>query len=354
MSGSLTFAIPGDINTLTGGYVYDKRVLGELRALGRTVDHCTLPASFPFPSPADLSETLALLQTAKAPLLVDGLAFGGLPPDMLATLPRPLVALCHHPLGMEAGLAPETSVRLIAGERRALALADHVIVTSPATADTLVADFGVSRAAITVAVPGTDPAPQARAYAPGAARTPGQPVRLFAAGSIIPRKAYDVLVAALEPLRELPWHLRLAGSAARAPETARRLHAQIAEAGLGGRIEIIGELSRPQLLDEYHRADVFVMPSLYEGFGMVLTEAMACGLPLVASTGGAAALTVPDAAALKVPPGDVPAFRAALERIIGDSALRHSLAVASWQHGQTLARWPDTAAVIAQAAGSLT
>ena len=136
-------------------------------------------------------------------------------------------------------------------------------------------------------------------------------------------------------------------------ETAQALNAQIARAGLGGQIEIIGELSRLQLLEEYCSADVFVMPSLYEGFGMVLTEAMACGLPLVASTGGAAALTVPDRCALKVPPGDAGAMRAALEKIIKDSALRHRLAQASWQHGQTLARWTDTAAIVAGIVRSL-
>ena len=346
---SLTFAIPGDIDTLTGGYVYDKRLLAQLRALGTKVAHVELPAGFPFPSAEDVAATQRILQAAQAPLLIDGLAFGALPESVIKTLPRPMAVLCHHPLGLETGLSAADSARLIANETAVLAHADHVIVTSPVTSGTLVRDFAVPPARITIAVPGTDPAPQALAYGGGAGKVASLPVTLFAAGSIIPRKAYDVLVAALAGLSGLNWHLRIAGSPARATETAQALYTQIAAAGLGSRIDIIGELSRDKLAQEYASADVFVMPSLYEGFGMVLAEAMACGLPLVASTGGAAALTVPDNCALKVPPGDVTAMRAALQKIITDPALRHQLAQASWQHGRTLARWPDTAAIVASA-----
>ena len=343
MSMALTFAIPGDITTLTGGYVYDRRLLLELRARGMDVRHCVLPAGFPFPAISELNETQRLLQAAATPLLVDGLAYGALPENMVAGLPHPLVALCHHPLGLEAGLSASQSARLLACEAAALKHADHIIVTSPATADTLVAQLDVPRNKITAAVPGTDPAPRALAHA--GKRLAG-PVRLFAAGSVIPRKAYNVLVAALEGVAG-DWRLEIAGSAARAPETAQALKEQIFAANLGDRIHIIGELSPPELAQAYARADVFVMPSLYEGFGMVLTEAMARGLPLVASTGGAASLTVPDPCALKVPPGDAAALRSALSLIIADADLRQQLAAASWRHGQTLARWSDTAALVA-------
>ena len=80
---------------------------------------------------------------------------------------------------------------------------------------------------------------------------------------------------------------------------------------------------------------------------MVLAEAMARGLPLVASSGGAAIETVPDRAGLKVPPGDVAALREALRRMIADPALRGTFAGASWEAGQNLPRWPDTAAQVA-------
>ena len=131
---------------------------------------------------------------------------------------------------------------------------------------------------------------------------------------------------------------------ARAAASLRRA---VAEAGLSGRVVLAGAVAAAELERLYDAADVFVSPSLFEGYGMVLTEAMAHGLPLVASTGGAAAETVPDAAALKVPPGDVPALRDALRDMIADPDLRRARADAAWVAGQALPRWPDTAAKVA-------
>jgi glycosyltransferase involved in cell wall biosynthesis len=89
------------------------------------------------------------------------------------------------------------------------------------------------------------------------------------------------------------------------------------------------------------------MASLYEGYGMVLAEAMAHGLPIVTTTGGAAAETVPDGAALKVPPGDAAALKVAIAQAIGDRALRRSLADAAFAAGAALPRWDDTARIVA-------
>ena len=341
---SLAFAIPGDIDTLTGGYVYDRRLLAELRAMGLDVAHCRLPGSFPFPAADDLALAGRLLHACPpGPLLIDGLAFAAMPAQLLADLPHRLVALVHHPLGLETGLSVRQAAQLIRSERAALAQAARVITTSATTADILATDFDVARDNIAIAEPGTDPA--ARATGSGRAEGP----LLMAAGSIIPRKGYDVLMAALAAVAHLPWHLLLVGSPHRAPETAAALHADIAALGLAARITLRGELSLDEMAQAYAAADVFVMPSRYEGFGMVLAEAMARGLPIVASTGGAAARTVPDGAALKVPPGDAPALAAALARIIGDHGLRVRLAEASFAAGAGLQRWPQTARIVAQA-----
>jgi glycosyltransferase involved in cell wall biosynthesis len=341
MSLNFSFAIPGDINTLTGGYGYDRRVISATEVAGADVRHLELPGRFPFPRPEDIAETLGRLR-AEPPdrvLLIDGLAYAALPPKELSTLDRRLVALVHHPLGLETGLAAATSKRLIENERAALELANEIIVTSETTGETLIADFNVPSSKITVAEPGVDPAPRA-------AGSRGPTTALLAVGAIVPRKGYDVLIEALSRLRRLDWRLRIVGDATRAPDTARELRAQVEAAGLSDRIEFAGEMQADVLARAYEACDLFVLSSRYEGYGMVLSEAMARGLPIVATTGGAAARTVPDAAALKVPPGDAIALTSALDLAIRDAKLRGRLSDASWRAGQSLPRWDETTAKI--------
>ena len=339
----LLFAIPGNLATLTGGYGYDRRVLAELPAQGVETVHVALPGSFPLPSAHDIADARAAIVAALRPgdvVLVDGLALGAMG-AALADLPAPIIELCHHPLALEAGLSSDDAERLAASERAALAACAHVIVPSPDTAATLVRDFGVLREKITIALPGTDPEPQARGSG-GIG-----PVRLLAIGSIVPRKAFDLLVEALATCTDLDWQLALVGSPDRAPDHSARLRERIAARGLGGKIELAGEIAQQSLEAIWHRSDVFVSSSLYEGYGMALAEALARGLPVVTTTGGAAADTVPDGAGAKVPPGDVAALAAALRSVIADADLRARLAAGARAAGDALPRWCDTAACIA-------
>ncbi|MBV9702343.1 MAG: glycosyltransferase family 4 protein [Methylobacteriaceae bacterium] len=339
----VAFAIPGRIDTRTGGYAYARRVLQHASAHGLAMQRLELPAAFPCPSTADLLETERLLKNvpSQAIVLADGLAYGALPADLVGRVDRRIVALVHHPLGLESGLDAASRERLIACERVALACACRVIVTSSTTARTLVSDFGVPEARLAIAEPGTDRALRASGSPPGA------PVRLLAVGTIVPRKACDVLVAALAGLADQAWRLDIIGSLDRDRGASRALEAQIAAADLGDRIRLHGEVSEAELAAAYDGADVFVSPSLYEGYGMVLGEAMARGLPIVVTTGGAAGETVPAGAGLKVPPGDILALRAALDRIIADRQLRTRLGEGSWSAGQRLPTWDETTARIA-------
>ena len=116
-----------------------------------------------------------------------------------------------------------------------------------------------------------------------------------------------------------------AGRRRPAPETANALARLIEARGLGARIDWLGEVSAEALDGVYDFSDIFVSSSLYEGYGMALAEALARGLPIVTTTGGACADTAPDGAALKVAPGDVGALREALRRIIEDRELRRDL-----------------------------
>ena len=335
------FAIPGDINLPTGGYTYDRRVLAALPGKGIDVRHVELPGSFPEPSPADLAETGRLLASVPphTVLLIDGLAYGAMPAEIVRRLAAPVVALVHHPLCLEAGVSEPRQRTLRASETAALALARCVITTSRTTARTLIADFRVPEPKIAVAEPGTEPA--ARAHGTGT------PIQLLAVGAVVPRKAYDVLVRALATLEAHDWRLTIAGPTDRSAEALASLQAAVRDTGLGDRIALAGPLGAAELDRHYACADIFLMPSLYEGYGMALAEAMARGLPIISTTGGAAAETVPDAAALKVAPGDESALAAAIQRLLADPGLRARMAEASWAAGQKLPRWADTARLIA-------
>lgn len=338
---NVVFAIPGNIETASGGYGYDRRVLELLPAYGIAVSHLELPGSFPTPSSADLVVAGSLLTAtpASSVLLIDGLAYGAIPATMIEELSRDVIALVHHPVGYETGLAEARAEELIAMERAALALARHVVVTSSSTKRTLERDFAVPSKKITVAEPGTDPAPRATGT--------GTPLQMLAVGAISKRKAYDILVRALVPLAELDWRLTIAGATDRDVAAVDMLDATIATARLGNRVTLAGKVV-PATLDRlYESADLLVMPSLYEGYGMVLAEAMARGLPIVCTTGGAAADTVPGNAAIKVPPGDPQALSVALRDVLENKKLRIRMADASWDAGRALPTWNETARRIA-------
>lgn len=339
----IVFAIPGDLSLPTGGYGYDRRLLREWREMGVAARHLPLPGGFPNPSEADLAETgqAILSQPYDRVLLIDGLAYGAFPESIAAGLAGRVVALVHHPLGLETGLTPAQAAEFVRRETAALRYAAAVVASSEATKRLLVADFAVPAARITVAEPGVDPAE--RAVGSG-----GESVELLAVGSLVPRKGYDVLIAALEGLVDKPWRLTIVGADDRAPATTAVLKEQIVAAGLSERIRLAGALGQPELDAAYARTDLFVMPSLFEGYGMVLTEALARGLPILCTTGGAAAETAPDEAALKVPPGDVTALRAGLARLLDDGQERLRRADAAWQAAGTLPRWRGTATIVAE------
>ncbi len=226
---TIAFAIPGDIDLPTGGYAYDRRLLAEWRAMDVPAEHVPLPGSFPFPTEADLHETgRALLQRPyDDTLLIDGLAYGAFPEGIAAGLADRVVALVHHPLALETGLAPEMAQRLRERETAALRYVRAVVTTSPATKRLLISDFGVPEARIAVALPGVDPAPRATGSAEG------RPLHLLAVGSVVPRKGYRVLVEALAGLRDRDWRLTIVGATDRSPETMRDLVAAIDGRGSG-------------------------------------------------------------------------------------------------------------------------
>jgi glycosyltransferase involved in cell wall biosynthesis len=340
----LAFAIPGDLAALTGGYAYDRALAAHLPATGWTADIVGLSGEFPFPTAQTLRETEARLLAlpARMPILVDGLAYGALRPEFLKRSDRRWAALVHHPLALETGLTQGQAQRLRENETAALAAARLVIATSPHTMHALGKDYGVSADRLRCATPGTEPATGRRH-----GRT--SPPVLLTVASLIPRKAHDVLVDALARLRDLPWHALFVGDSERDPQTAARIRRRIDATGLAGRIEITGPLQGEALEAAYRRADMFVLPSRHEGYGMVFAEALAHGLPIVACAAGAVVDTVPPDAGRLAPPDDPDALARLLRTLLTDDTLHAVLSQAAWRHGQTLPSWTDTAAAVAAA-----
>lgn len=341
----VVFAVPGSLDTPTGGYAYDRRIMAELRQLGWDVECLDIGDGFPSPDEATRSAARSLLLKIPdgEPIVVDGLALGVLP-DVAAEVAgrHPLLGLVHHPLALEWGLSAERADALRRSERAALAAVREVVVTSPATAKLVAADYGVPTERITVARPGNDPAPRSRGSRDGVPH-------LLSVGAVVPRKGFDVLVAALAPLAGLPWRLTIAGDLTRDPNEAARLQADISEHKLSGRIAVLGAISSERLAALYDEADVFVLASHFEGYGMAYSEALSRGLPVIGTMAGAIPDTVPCTAGLLVAPGDVAELAGALREMIADKELRRRLSDGAFASAAALPTWRQSAAIFAAA-----
>jgi glycosyltransferase involved in cell wall biosynthesis len=159
--------------------------------------------------------------------------------------------------------------------------------------------------------------------------------------TLIPRKGHEILLRALAALPDLDWRLTCLGSPHRDPATAERVRERLRAGGLGDRVALAGEVDAATLAVHYDRADVFVLPTLYEGYGMVVAEALARGLPIVATATGAIAELVGDEAGLLVPPGDVEALTAALSQVVADPHVRERITRGARRVRGHLPTWED-------------
>ncbi len=341
----LAFAVPGDLATPTGGYAYDRRIIAELETLGWNIDVIDLGDGYPRPDAAKRAAAQELLAKIPQghPIVIDGLAFGVLQETAASLHKRnPLIALVHHPLALESGLTLGDAEKFRASERTALKFARRVIVTSASTASLLTMDYDVPAEHISVARPGSDPVTPAVGSRDGI-------VRLLAVGSVVPRKGYDVLIAALATLADLPWRLAVAGDTERDRATAAKIESDIARFKLADRIALLGAVAPSRLAELYRAADLFVLASRFEGYGMAYAEAIAYGLPTIGTTAGAIPDTLPGDAAILVAPDDVAALARALRRLIAHENERQKISFAARAAAALLPTWRDSAALFAGA-----
>lgn len=342
---SVVLATAGRLETRTGGSIYNRRIAEALRARGWDVDVRELVGDYPEPSGAALASAARVYAALPdgCAVLADGLALSAMPEVIERHASRlRIAALVHLPIASAVGLDAATAARFAAGEGRALTAAARVVATGPGALPLLEA-YGLDRRTVAVVEPGVDPAPLSRG-------STDEVVRLLSVATLNAGKGHDVLLRALAPLRSgsaARWHLTCAGSLTREPATAAAVRALAVELDIGDRVTFTGELAGEALDRAWDNADVFVLATRRETYGMAVAEAIAHGLPVVATTTGAIGALVGGRAGLLVSPDDVDALAHALRRVLNDAALRARLAEGARQRRRTLPTWADAAERIA-------
>lgn len=316
----VTFVVPGEPEQNTGGYRYVGRLVDALNRAGHPARVLGVVGEFPLPD--DIAREAMDRLLADLPehslVVLDGLAMGGMPEVIARHRKRlALIALVHHPLADETGLAEHQRAAFLKSESKALSHVRGVVATSDYTARRL-ADFDLSATRIRVAKPGVDvpPDPVPRTH-PQKGVTPGESVtELLCVAHLSPRKAQMHLVEALGALAHLPWHCTLVGPVDRDSDYGRKVVESIRERGLGNRISVTGELDAGAVARAYQQAELFVFPSLYEGYGMAIDEALAAGVPVVTTDGGALSRLSGYPGVLSYPAGDIRALEDILATLL--------------------------------------
>jgi len=234
-------------------------------------------------------------------------------------------------------------------EYEVLKHSDHLIAESQASKDHMVQDYGVDPERIEIIPCGVDTSifhPQDRQQARHRLGLPGGPLLLFI-GRLQPLKGIDTLLRCAHDVRQRHDDVQvlIVGGGIDTDDLherqeRERLHALTRELGLGEHVRFIHAQPQEQLAYYYTAADVLVMPSHYESFGMVVLEAMACGTPVVAShVGGLASTVLPGQTGFLAPVGDVQAFAWSIEQLISTPALWQSMSEAAYRRAQAYT-WP--------------
>ncbi len=336
----------------SGGNTYDRRICQGLVALGWSLRHHVVPGPWPTPDAAAraaLTMTIARIPDG-AVVLLDGLIASTVPDVLAPQSPRlRLVVLVHMPIGMD-GRAGDTSddasSREVAGraqtadkERAVLSAAAAVITTSPWTRDMLLDRYSLPPVRLHVAEPGVDPAELATGTPAGG--------HFLCVAAVAPHKGHDVLFAALAMIADQCWRCVCVGALDRDPRFVDRLRTQAGAAGIDDRVSLVGPRTGDALDGSYASADLLLLASRAETYGMVVTEALARGIPVAATAVGGVPRAMGLAAdgglpGLLVPPGDAPALAAALRRWLGEPDLRQHLRRAAGERRRTLSDWSVT------------
>jgi glycosyltransferase involved in cell wall biosynthesis len=344
------FVMPGGVDdpaAPSGGNAYDRRICLDLPGFGWQVDKHLVEGAWPRPDAAAraaLARTLRELPDGTV-VLLDGLVACGVPEIVVPEAERLCLAvLVHLPLAEETGLDAETTADLDTKERATLRAVSAVVATSDWAVRRLVSHHGLAPERVHVAAPGADIAP----LAPG---TDGVS-RLLCVAAVTPRKGQHRLIEALATVKDLPWTCMCVGGLGHDPEYVERLRALIDEHGLGDRLHLAGPQAGAELDASYATADLMVLTSYAETYGMAVTEALARGIPVLATDVGGLPEAVgraPDGGVpgILVPPEDPAALAAELRGWFGEADVRRRLKAAARGRRAALDGWAATARSLA-------
>jgi glycosyltransferase involved in cell wall biosynthesis len=326
----------------SGGNAYDRQVCLALAEIGWQVHVHAVPGSWPRPDAAAYAALSGVVQRIPdgALALLDGLVASTVPELLVPEANRlRLVALVHMPLGQGAA-GSGTRLR----EAAVLSAAASVVTTSAWSRRTLLELYSLPGNRVHVAEPGVDPAPLSPGTTTGGA--------LLCVAAVVPGKGHDVLLDALATMTELSWDCVCVGSIDRDPAFAERLRRRVLDDELDDRVRFTGPRSGEDLHRSYASADLLVLPSRAETYGMVVTEALACGLPVVAADVGGVAEALGHGRdgirpGLLVPPDDPAALAAALRTWLRDPEMRLTWRRAARERRASLRGWSTTTSVLA-------
>jgi glycosyltransferase involved in cell wall biosynthesis len=330
----------------SGGNLYDRRICDGLAATGWQLHEHQAAGCWPWPdsrAEAALARLLAAVPD-DALVLVDGLIASAVPSVLVPEADRlRLVVLVHLPLG--EGPPGHQVAEAEKREGAVLSAARAVLSTSAWTRRRLLARYPLAPDRVHVAEPGVDPAPPAAGTGDGG--------ELLCVAAVTEHKGHDLLLTALADLADRPWRCVCVGALDREPDFVDRLRRQAADAGIGDRVCWRGALSGQELDQAYAGADALVLASRAETYGMVVTEALARGLPVIATAVGGLPETLGWVAGerpgLLVPPADPAALAAALRDWLTDRSLRQDLRRAAQERRRSLTGWARTTGQVARA-----
>jgi glycosyltransferase involved in cell wall biosynthesis len=322
----------------SGGNVYDRHLCRGLASLGWRVHEHAVPGDWPRPDGAAFAALAGAVERIPddAVVLLDGLVASTAPEVLVPHACRlRLIVLVHMPLGHRT---VDEDVRR--REQEVLAAAVAIVATSAWTQRRLLELYRLPDDRVHVAQPGVDPAELAAGTSTGGA--------LLSVAAVIHDKGHDVLLDALATIMDLSWECVCVGTLDREPAFVAGLRRrQVSE-----RVSFPGPRTGADLDRSYAAADVLVLASRAETYGMVVTEALARGLPVVAAEVGGLTEALGHGAdgtrpGLLVRPDDPVALAAALRTWLDDAALRVRLRGAARERRRSLSSWSATASVVA-------